>query len=362
MSEEDVSDAFQVSSISGVPFRGRAGGRGEAEPTSRRTRELQGSASYLSEDSFSAVQQIRRLPRGHTAIELRDMESETPKASVALPETLVRKLELDKPYVIRRMALADLATATWSRGLDLQQFKPVSLGGWPRNVKFQPTGEETSIQRELILMRLHCPWISGCSTQYESTGSVQTKVGFTLKLSGIGLGTGQQLTTTNSTVLTANETCRALIVPASLRAQAGEIWLGRRKLLNVLRVDIESIQSNRVIVRDLPKSTSADHPCGQSPDFTGRPSDTYGSWDLKGTSPATKPIEDSVSLGRSRTFNCSIGLPVTLFGLGLDLSFSAEVEFSDSVKLGCKLSGGHLYEHWFAVPQRNPLEIFWSAS
>lgn len=294
-------------------------------------------------------------------LDVLDAKTRAHAGNFLVPEQSIGLVREDRTYLFRRTYLDDAVPGPMFKDLAVASGGEVRLGSWLDRLAFRPTGPPTETSQELALLRVHCPWIPGCTTQFEATDSQQTKFELTFKVLGSGLGDSQQFTCTRTLSLSAAGCCRELRATASLRIQSGEIWNRSKRLFSVIRVDVDEILNNEVKYTDLPQDTTADHPCGRLPNLSSLPAGSFGGWNLKGTSSSTTPVEQAVSLGSQTTFDYSIGIPLTLFGLGVNVGFSAEAVFSRSVQIGSKLAGGQDYHYWFRDPVRSPLEVYWCA-
>jgi hypothetical protein len=162
-------------------------------------------------------------------------------------------------------------------------------------------------------------------------------------------------------VLTAAGECMELSTKAVLSACAGEVWLGKTRLLSVIRLDVKRLETRWLKYQSIPRGPSAVHPCGWTSRSPPLPAIDSGGFDFSTESPSKGTIETQISFGDEQKFDSSISIPFTVFHLPVAVSLTAETSFSSKVGLGCKLVGGKQYQ-WFQAPNRSPLEVFWSSS
>lgn len=230
-----------------------------------------------------------------------------------------------------------------------------------RDFWFEEAGDPAPIQLDLPLLALHCPRVSGCSSEIRTKSTEDTKLSMSLSILGMGGGTSQDVKSSDISGFRTKGGCQLITVPAQLNATFGYVMLGTRRLLSTLLIDIVSLRTNSRKVEPLGQGTNGDHICGLPPSAIDSKRFETNYIDMSTVDATSAPSFQAFELEMGHSEWSKIGLTLTIMGIPVSGSLTSERRLSQATTIACELAPGRTY-HWYrslnnGVPS---MDVFWT--
>jgi len=228
---------------------------------------------------------------------------------------------------------------------------------------FERVAASEPVTMHLPLYRLHCPKVKGCTANYISRKSETERLDFVFEVAGIGWGKGKQVTLKEQQKIGIEAECIQVGAKAVLQMVYGNLFVGGEQLMSGVKIDVLEIDKDDVKPEPLNRADDrCDLPISEIEKLKQDLHYKKGAFRLSKFVPDKIWAELVKGIAHERKKSFTIGLPLNIAGVPLNVGVACTLTTSSAVEVSCKLAGGKDY-FWYGSGSTSPeksIECFWT--